>query len=313
MDAFVQSLQAVGVPFAIGMLGFWLMSRHDVPTDVLMILSALSLEIALPCLVFSQMLLQFDPVTMPNWWMLPIAWAVFTLGLGAFTLAAMRLSRKGTRREFAATLFYQNATFVPLIVVAELYGRDSTVLLYLLIFTMFYAAMLFGTFQWFFGMGQEKPRLARLLHPVLIATALAIGIRLAGGHVLFPRFAVSAMEMVGSMAVPLLMLVVGGSVYVDWRQQSGLQMREVAKFVLIKNLVLPGLALGILAILRPERELALIILLQSAVPPVTAVPVLVQRAGGNSSIASQFLVGSFLFSLVSLPLMLALFARLSAG
>jgi predicted permease len=48
-------------------------------------------------------------------------------------------------------------------------------------------------------------------------------------------------------------------------------------------------------------------LLEAAVPPVTAVPILAERAGGYREIVNQFMFSSFAVSLVSIPLIMALF------
>ena len=55
---------------------------------------------------------------------------------------------------------------------------------------------------------------------------------------------------------------------------------------------------------------ALIVLLQAAVPPVTAVPLVTERSGGNRRIVNQYMVGSFIISLVTIPIMIAIFDKL---
>jgi len=61
-------------------------------------------------------------------------------------------------------------------------------------------------------------------------------------------------------------------------------------------------------ILRPPYHIALILLLQSAIPPVTAVPLVTERFGGNRAIVNQFLFASFILSLVSISFMVWLFS-----
>jgi hypothetical protein len=43
------------------------------------------------------------------------------------------------------------------------------------------------------------------------------------------------------------------------------------------------------------------------VPPVTALPIFTKRVGGNESIVNQFLLASFIGSLVSIPFVISLF------
>jgi hypothetical protein len=49
-------------------------------------------------------------------------------------------------------------------------------------------------------------------------------------------------------------------------------------------------------------------ILQAAVPPVTAIPILIDRAGGKRDIVNQFMFSSFSVSLISIPLMIGLFS-----
>jgi hypothetical protein len=78
--------------------------------------------------------------------------------------------------------------------------------------------------------------------------------------------------------------------------------------VIWKNIVFPLIMIVILVLLKPAYHIALLLLIESAVPPVTVVPIFTERAGGNKDIVNQFTVGSFLFSIISIPIMIALFS-----
>jgi hypothetical protein len=64
----------------------------------------------------------------------------------------------------------------------------------------------------------------------------------------------------------------------------------------------------VLLILQPPFPIALLVILEAAVPPITAIPIFTERAGGNREIVNQFMVASFAVSLVSIPLMMGLFS-----
>ena len=55
--------------------------------------------------------------------------------------------------------------------------------------------------------------------------------------------------------------------------------------------------------------LGFLLLLQAAMPPVTAAPIMVERAGGNAAFASQLLLASYAASVVTIPAAVWLFAR----
>jgi predicted permease len=49
-------------------------------------------------------------------------------------------------------------------------------------------------------------------------------------------------------------------------------------------------------------------MIEAAVPPITAIPIFAERCGGNRQIGSQFVVASFIFSIVSVPAFLYVFS-----
>ena len=309
MAVFVSTLESVAVLLGIGILGFWIIRKRILPGDILGFLSPLALDIALPSLVFVTIIRDFSPAESQDWWQLPLWCFFFMACAGALTFLATFVSKRDTRREFAISLFYQNAIFFPLAILAGMYGNESPYIVSLFLFTIFYPALFFSTHPFFFKRsGKGTLNWRKIIHPVLIATLLAVSIRLFGVQHIIPNFVLSILALVGGMTLPLLMLILGGSIYMDFQQKGKLQLAETAKFVTVKNVLFPLVFLGILVILRPPYHIALILLLQSAIPPVTAVPLVTERFGGNRAIVNQFLVASFVLSLVSISFMVWLFS-----
>lgn len=110
------------------------------------------------------------------------------------------------------------------------------------------------------------------------------------------------------MALPLVMMILGGSLYLDFQRKGRIYIAEIVKFVLMKNIVFPLAFLGLLILIHPDYNIALLIILQSAVPPITGIPIVTERAGGNRAITNQFILASFIFSIVSIPLIFNLFS-----
>lgn len=307
MSVFITTFEAVVVLLAIGVLGFWLVSRRILQHEVFGLLSPLALDVALPALVFANILFNFNPDESPGWWQLPIWWLGFTVLAAVITAAGALVCRKCNRREFSLSLFYQNALFFPLAIVAGVYGAQSPYLVDLFLFTLFFPVLFFNTWHLFFGQGMQGFNWRRTLNPVLVATILAIGLRLAGWQDYVPSTLASIIQLVGNMAVPVLMIILGGNIYVDLQRLGDIQFAEVGKFVLFKNFLFPLVTLGFLIIVRPPFNIGLIMLLQSAVPPITAVPIVVERAGGNRALVNQFMAASLVVSSVSIPVMVLAF------
>jgi predicted permease len=309
MDLVAITFQSVILLLGIGVFGFLVVQRKVVAENALGALSNLALDLALPCLVFVNIVSNFSPQEIPDWWVLPLWWVVFT-GLAALlTGVFMFASKKTTRREFAMSLFLHNGLFFPLAILTGMFGASSPYLVSLFLFMIFYPAFLFNIYPYFFGKNEKKINWRRIFNIVFISTILALVIRFADIQPYVPDIVLTILTMLGAMTVPLLMLVIGGSLSLDFQRKGKIYSMEIAKFVLIKNLLFPLIVLGALLIIRPSYQIGLLLILQSAVPPVTALPIFTKRVGGNESIVNQFLVASFISSLVSIPLVISLFTQ----
>jgi predicted permease len=321
MHVFNVTLQSVTALLVIGLIGFWIIKRHIIPENILQFLAVLAIEIALPCIVFANIITQFSPSSSIRWWQYPLWWLVFSSTALILSLVTMFVSAKATRREFAISLFFQNGLFFPFIIITGIFGPTNPYVAVLFIFIAFHPSLFFSTSHLFFkgntktdkslkgDMRKSRKRWERILNPVLISTVIAASIKLFGVQRHLPTFILTVFQMLGSMSLPLLMLILGGSLYVDFQSKGPIYIKELMKFVLIKNFIFPLAFMTMLAFARPAYPVALIIFLQSAVPPITGIPIQTQRYGGNISIANQFILASFVFSILSIPLMFYLFTR----
>lgn len=312
MNIFNVVFQSVLALIGIGVLGFWILRRGIIPENVIGFLSRIAIEIALPCAVFASIILNFNPKKLPDWWQLPLWWLAFASVALVLTLITMFLSQKSTRREFALSIFFQNGLFFPLIIISGLFGAASPYTAQLFIFVIFHPVLFFATSHLFFrekGGKEEKhkPNLKRIINPVLVSTMLAVFFRLAGMEAYLPDFLVTMLNIVGGMTLPLLMIILGGSLYIDFQKKGKIYIIEILKFIFIKNIIFPLVFIGLLLLIRPEYGIALIIILESSVPPITGTSIAAGREGGNAAITNQYLLASFIFSIISIPLMFTLF------
>jgi len=315
MNVFSITFQAVFTLLGIGILGFWIIGRRRVPSNTLAFLSSLAIDIALPFLVITNLIFDFSPQKYPNWWRMPLWWLGFTFVALALSVGTSLLVKREIRSEFTMSLFYQNGLFFPILIIVGLFGQGNSYLVMLFLFMIFYPSMIFSTYTLFFSKGIQKDKLnwRRIANPVLVATAVGLIIGLVAARDYVPDFLLNILTMVGAMATPLFMLILGGNVYNDFMYERNEKEKsyiwEVFKFVLIKNILFPLVFLGLLLWLRPDYTVAFLVMLQAAVPPITAIPILTERCRGNRKIASQFTVASFIFSLLSIPAFLYLFNR----
>jgi predicted permease len=274
MEILVFAFQVVVILLAVGILAYWIVRRVLIPTRILAFLT--------------------------------------TVAINALTLLFMFISKKEVRREFAISLFFQNALFFPLIILRGLFSFGQAYVIQLILFTFLQPSLVFSSYYLFFGKPPPGVRWKRLLNPVLVITLAAFLVNWVGIKRYLPDFIIILAVLLGAIAAPLLIIVLGGGIYNKFRSRTRLKgsirFREILKFVAIKNIVFPLVFLGLLILIKPDFPIAIIIILQSAVPPITAIPILTERSGGNQGITDQFLVGSFIFSVVSIPAVLYLFS-----
>nr|WP_319395693.1 AEC family transporter [uncultured Desulfobacter sp.] len=307
MNMFIVVAQSVGIMFFIGALGFLVAKRRLVPTDVVDLLSPLVLEIALPSLIFFRIIKTFNPADFPDWYLYPVYWVIFTIAAIIMANLFKRLFQKEIQEETNLSLVFQNGLFIPIIVITETFGADSSLLIHLFLFTIFYPAFFFNTYHLFFKKGQRQFGLKKTINPVLIATSLGLILKFTHGDQLIPEFILTALKMVGGMTIPLLMLIIGSNIYVDLQKTGTIVWGEIIKFIVIKNILFPILGMGIILFFKLEYNIAFIIVMQAATPPLTALPIFASRAQGNREIVNQYLVSSLLFTLLSLPSILFVF------
>ncbi len=310
MSLFVTTFESIALLLVIGCVGFYIINRKVLSESAFSLLSPLSLDIALPCLVFVNILTNFKPVENPDWWMLPLWWVGFTIVAGFLAALFSLLAKKEIRKEFTVSLFYQNGIFFPLAILTGIYGGDSSHIVDLFIFVLFFPSLLFSTCHLFWKNPDRPVRWNRIFNTMLIVTIVAIFIRLIDFQVYIPSFLLNGLRMVGGMTVPLLMIIIGGNIYIDFKNKGKLLIPEITIFLIIKNIIYPLIALFILYLLRPPYYIALLIIIQSAVPPVTAIPVVVENEGGRRDVVNQFLFTSALFALLSIPFTMYMFGLL---
>lgn len=314
MEIFLITLQAVVTLLGIGVLGFWIIGHHRASGETLGFLSALSIDVAVPCLVLASLIIDFSPQKNPDWWHMPLWWLGFLVVSLSLSLLCSLIARREYRGEFAMGLFFQNGLFFPLIIVTGLFGTKNPYFVPLFLLVFLHPTLMFSTYQFFFpreGHAQVFS-MARFFNPVLVSTIVGMAIALIGMQQYVPQFVKTIFIMVGAMASPLFMLILGGNLYHDIMLDAGGKRQfyyaEVIKFSLAKNFVFPLVVLGILILIKPAFPVALILMLEAAVPPVTAIPIFAERSGGNRALASQFIIGSFLLSLISIPIVLYFFS-----
>lgn len=300
MESALAAVEALFILFLMAAAGWVLRARRVVTPPAMPVLSVIALDVALPCLVFVVILNRFHPAEMQGWYRLPVAWVLFTLAVLPLSLAAGYAARAAVRREFRLCCFYQNALFFPLAILTEMFGADSRSVAQLFLMTFLFPAFFFNTCGMFFQ-AQSRLDWRKTLHPMLFATVAAVLISILGFAHRVPDVLLKTTQQIGAVSVPLLMILLGARIREDYENRGPIYWREIIAFVGIRNVLFPLLFIALLPLLNLPRDLGFLILLQAAMPPVTAAPIMVGRSDGNVAFTSQLLLGSYVASVVTIP------------
>ncbi|MEA2059938.1 MAG: AEC family transporter [Thermodesulfobacteriota bacterium] len=99
MDLFLITFESIALLLVIGCGGFMILNRNILPESAFAFLSPLSLDIALPCLVFANIITNFQPLAFPGWWLLPLWWAGFTVISSGASLLFGLIARPGVKKK----------------------------------------------------------------------------------------------------------------------------------------------------------------------------------------------------------------------
>lgn len=312
MDIFYSTLEAVFLLLGFGIIGFWIIAKKIVPTVILGVLSPLIIDIALPCLVFTNIIRNFDPDTMSDWWTLPLWWSVFFIVIVILSLLYVKFSKNPNKAEYGMCLTYPNAIFFPLAIIPGIFGSSSPLLTQLFIFTLLYPAILFNSYVIFYK-GKKKTKtgfdLEKIFNPLIVTTIIALIIKLSGSDTYIPGVFIKITDKISAISLPLIMMMIGGNIYVDYKNKGKLHLMEIIKFISVKHFVYPAIIFGLLLLVTPPTNIAFLIFLQAILPPVTAITLLVDKAEGNVALTNQFLVASFILSIIFVPFWILLYSN----
>ena len=299
-------------------LGFGLTKRGWFQGASSALVSRLVVTVALPAYMIANLMGGYDRdkliAMLPG---LPIPFAAmiatYAIGLGIAALARVRDGRRGT---FASLFALSNTIFIGLPVNLALFGEASLpyVLLYYIANTsLFWTVGVYGIARdGSVRGGRLKPALVsveslkRILSPPLVAFLSAVALILIGLRL--PKVLMDFCKTLGAMTTPLSMLFIGIVIArVEWKK---LRLEADLLLVLAGRFVLSPLVLVMIA--RPT-DLPLLMkevfLVQAAMPAMTQTPILAEAYGADAEYAGLGTALTTALSLATIPLYMALVAR----
>ena len=290
--------------FIIMFIGFIAKKTGIINDTVSKKLSELLLKITNPLLVLSSFQMEFSQDILNNIilvFLFAVASNTVSILLGQLLFAKFDGGRKKIMK-FAAV--YSNCGFMGFPVLEGLFGRTG--ILYGSIFVA-----VFNFFIWTNGVAvfSSKGKLDReslkkiALNPGIIAVLL--GFILFMFSVRLPGPVAEAVDLVGSMTIPLSMLIVGATV-ADCKFRELFKGWDLYYISAIRLILMPLLSFTVLKTLGfPQMPMTVCVLL-TAMPVAATTTIFAEMYDGDSKFASRVIAFTTLVSIVTLPLIMLL-------
>ena len=140
-----------------------------------------------------------------------------------------------------------------------------------------------------------------LRNPLVVATVSALAFNLMGGRL--PEWLLPTTARIGSASIALGLMAAGAGLQLS---QLGLAPRLSAGVLLIKHLLMPLAAWGIVRLAALDTTQALVLMAFSGLPTASSAYVLAARMGHNGPFVAGLVTLSTLLGMASLPLALSL-------
>ncbi len=274
--------------FSIVLLGWWLAGRGrmDLPT-----LSNLALQVTSPALMFS--VLAGAKVDFQSWGVLVAGTLWIALGTAALAALYLRFTGSGQRGLLLPAIFW-NAGNLALPLARLAYGDAGLEAAAVIFVTV---AILNSTVGLWIAKGENG--LSEIIR-MPIAYGSVGGLALAISGQTLPRPVMEPIEMLGAMAIPLLLINLG-------MHLRNLVLREIRHTVVVVAIRVMGgaacavLFIALLGVTGVERK---VLLLASIMPAAVINVIIAQRYSTDPALVASAVALGTLVSLVTIPAML---------
>lgn len=272
-------------------------------------LSVATINVFYPCLIFSKVIKNFNPVEFHDWWLMPlssIAMILIAMGISAL-LFYKELPKK---KNMIALSSLMNAGYLVLPVGQMLYPNqfdEFASLCFLFILGLSPVLWSVGKFLVTSEAG-EKMTLKSLATPPFVANLLAVLLVLTNLKLFVPNIILTTTSFLGNATVPLATFILGatlGSIsFKIWPS-----VWDVLRVVSVKFMIIPVITIFVLSLTNLRTEyplLADLFVIQSAVAPAANIIIQIRKYGGDKQKVGSVMFISYLICLISIPLWLSI-------
>ncbi|MFA5062853.1 MAG: AEC family transporter [Candidatus Omnitrophota bacterium] len=295
--------------FLLAIIGYLLVKRKFLSEQGIDSISNLVMDITLPILIFCQLIKDFSFTAYSNWWVFPlISIAVTAIGLLAGFLFSFLIKGEQHKLQFISLVGFQNSGYLPIALAAALLSGSelSAMFIYLFLFLAGFNLVMFSVGVHILNFHKERKfNWSNLLSMPVMATLVSLIVIALGWNKFVPDAVIKPLRMLGDSTLPLAMLVVGGNL-------AELNLRDIDKktmsfLILSKMILLPALGVAVVSIFGIPKLIALLIIIQLAMPSAVTLSVILRNYKKEDLLASQGILLTHIASVITIPLFLIIY------
>ncbi|NNF24404.1 MAG: AEC family transporter [Rhodobacteraceae bacterium] len=290
MDLILTVLEIVAPVLLIGLAGFaWVKLGFEYRMQFV---TQLAMTLSLPCLVFTALMNSaLEPSALRDVLLASVAaYAAVTVVMLTLT-KAFRLNLQ----TYLAPLIFGNTGNVGFPLAFFAFGEEGLVYAVMIFAVM--AVYSFTAGVWMVSGGGSVARVFK--EPVVAATLLGALFLSQGWKT--PSFLTNALELVGQLAIPLMLLTLGVAV----ARLSPRSLGQAFWLSLLKAIICAAIAWGVGRYFGLNQVAFAVLVLQVTTPVAVTSYLLAEKYGTNSEVVSGLVVVSTLLSVGYIPLILA--------
>ena len=290
-------------------LGAWLFHRKWLTEEASKSLSKVVLDVFFPFLTFATITTQFKKEDFSELWIMPVAgfmlmFVSFFFGWGLkYCMKVKTKERMGTFHHICAI---NNYVFLPIIVLENIYPASRHVALLLI--------MNVGSTIGLWTVGiiafQGQINFKKVFQTFYSINVIAVVIALAWlfSPVPIPQLLKSVSLKLGNMAVPMMLIIIGGALYrcagKMLEHKFDLFLISVVRLVLIPVIIILMLKFIVLRFFPIPQDMAEVLMIVVLMPAASSSVVFAKEYGGAEDFAGAAIVSTTLLSLATIPLLL---------
>lgn len=269
----------------------------------------------LPCLIFDNITRGFDPASMPFWWVLPLS-ALVTFLIGGALTAMVFQGDMRRKPDMIPLSFMHNAGYLSVAIGQDLFPEQAHAFgAYTFLYVLLYNPLLWTFGKYLISGGSERPfRMREIITPPLCANLLATVLVLLGWENSIPTPVAESISMLGNIAVPLSLVVLGGTL-ANTPFKFHHHGKDILRAVSIKLFLMPIIAITILhlsGLAATEPMLCMFWVMQASFPQATNLILQIRTYGGNRERASAVMLAGYGGAVLTLPFWIGIWQALQS-